>query len=74
MLANYHEEAESRTCLHVGDALNEATPIVFRTVDLDVVVILVGVSCTFPAPSRTTDIVGFGTGKDFRYYINPIPR
>ena len=62
-------------CLHVDNALKKGTPIVLRTVDSDVVIILIGVFHDgFPPPSRTTVIVDFGTGKNFRYYhINPIP-
>ena len=44
MSANDHKEQDSRICLHVDDALNEgATTVLVRTVDRDVVVILVGI-------------------------------
>jgi len=39
-----HEEADSRISLHVHDTLRKgATSILVRTVDMDMVVILVGV-------------------------------
>ena len=42
MSANNHEEADSKICLHVDDALNEwAITVLVRTVDIYVVVILV---------------------------------
>ena len=55
--------------------MNKGTPIVLRTIETGVVIILIGeFHDIFPAPSRTTVIVGFSTGKNFRYYpINPIP-
>ena len=73
-MTNDHEEVDSRMCLNVDNALNKGTPIVLRTVDTDVVITLIGVfHDLFPAPSRTTVIVGFGTGKNIRYYhINPM--
>ena len=44
MSANDHEEADSRICLHVDDALNEGQLLFSsKPVDKDVVVILVGI-------------------------------
>ena len=44
MSVNDHEEADSRICLHVDDALNEeAITVLVKTVDIDVVVTLVGI-------------------------------
>ena len=65
-----HEEADSRISLHVHDSLkNGATSIMARTVDTDVVVILVGV---FHCPvQQYPDLdlwVAFGAGRHFRYY------
>ena len=44
MSANDHEDADSKPCLHVDDALNEeATNVLVKIIDTDVVVILVGI-------------------------------
>ena len=75
MSANYHEEADSRICLHVDDALNErATTVLTRTVGTDVVVSLVGIFHDLAQLHPGMQLrVGFGTGKHFRYYhINSI--
>lgn len=63
-----HEEADTRMCIHVHDALQKgAHDILVRTVDT---VILVGQSMLYIPISIW---VGFGTGKHFRYYsINVI--
>ena len=73
--ANDHQETDNRICLRVDDALNEgATTIVVRTVDTDVVVILVGIFHDLAQPHPGMQSwVGFGTGKHFRYYrVNSI--
>lgn len=64
-----HEEADSRLCLHVHDAIkNGATTVLVRTVDTDVVVILVGVFPDIIMDYPDTQLwVGFGAGKHFRY-------
>ena len=70
-----HEEADSRICLHVHNDLKEgATTGLVRTVDSDVVVILVGIFHDlvqyYPGMQFWVD---FGTGKQFRYYhVNSI--
>ena len=63
--------------MHVYDTLRKgATSILARTVDTDVVVILVGVFYILLSISILTWIclwVGFGAGKHFRYYhINSV--
>ena len=66
---------DSRICLHVHHALTEgATTILVRTVDTDVVVILLGVYHDLEPHHPAMQLwVGFGTGKNFRYYhINSI--
>ena len=60
-----HEEADSRICVHVSDALHKgAHDVLIRTVDTDVVVIPVGsffhLKTTYPDMNLW---VGFGTGK-----------
>ena len=67
-----HEETDTRIALHLYDAVNQgATNILVRTVDTDVIVILVGLFFNIQSPVNTW--VGFGTGKKFRYYsINSI--
>lgn len=70
-----HEEADSRICVHVQNALqNGATTIFVRTVDTDVIVLLVGIYFHFLEAHQNVDIrVGFGTGKHFKCYsINNI--
>ena len=71
----YYEEADSRICIHVQDALQKgAHNILVSTVDTDVIVILVGAYFTFYDKFPDVNIyVGFGTGKYFKYYnINNI--
>lgn len=67
-----HEEADTRIPLHLYDAVQQgATNIVVRTVDTDIIVILVGLF--FDNFFSTNIWVAFGTGKYFRYYsINSI--
>ena len=75
MLSCDHEEADSRMCIHVKDALNKgAHKIYIRTVDTDVIVILVSVFFNLQDNYPDTQLwVGFGTGKSFKYYfINDI--
>lgn len=70
-----HEEADSRISLHVYDALRKgATSVLVRTVDTDVVVVLVGVYHRFVSWYPDLDLwVGFGAGRHFRYYhINSV--
>ncbi len=64
-----HEEADSRLCLHVHDALKGgATTVLVRTVDTDVVVILVGVFHDLVQDYPDMQLwVAFGTGKHFRH-------
>ena len=74
MLANRHEEADCRLCVHADDAVYEgATSVLVRTVDTDVVVILVGIFHDLAQHHQEMQLsVGFGTGH-FRYYhINKI--
>ena len=65
-----HEEADSRICVHVQDALKKgARDILVSTVDTDVVVILVSMYFHFSHVFPDVNIcVGFGTGKHFKYY------
>ena len=64
-----HEEADSRICLRVHNTLKEeATTVLVRTVDSDVVVILVGI---FPGLVQHYPGMQFDfdcAGKHFRYY------
>ena len=70
-----HEEADTRILLHVNDALQRgANKIIIRTVDTDVIIILIGqfhnIIDQYPNAALW---VAFGTGKYFRYYsINTI--
>ena len=59
-----HEEADSRICLHVHNILKEgATTVLVRTVDSDVVVILVGIFHDLVQHYPGMQLwVGFGTG------------
>jgi hypothetical protein len=70
-----HEEADTRMCIHVQDALEKgAKTILVRTVDTDVIVILVGILPQLLILHPGADIwVAFGMGKHFQYYnINTI--
>ena len=60
-----HEEADTRIAVHVLHALNKGYNRVFiRTVDTDVVVILIGLSPDFIAMHPSTSIwIGLGMGK-----------
>ncbi len=70
-----HEESDTRIILHVNDSLERGLrSIMIRTVDTDVVVILISqfhsVIDRFPEAKLW---VAFGTGKHLRYYsINAI--
>ena len=71
----HQEEADTRLCVHVLDALEKgARNILVTTVDTDVVVLLA--SMYFQLSNTFSDLqiwVGFGTGNHFRYYdINSI--
>ncbi len=65
-----HEEADSRTCLHVADALQKgARSVMVSTVDTDVVVILAGIFLDFVEKHPDVQLwVAFGKGKHFRFY------
>ena len=70
-----HEETDSRICQHVHNTLKEvATTVLVRTVDSDVVVILVGIFRDLVQHYRSMQFwIGFDTGKHFRYYqVNSI--
>ena len=70
-----HEEADSRITLHVYYTLRKhATSILVRTVDTDVVVILVEILYCFVHRYHDLDLwVGFGAWKHFRcYHINSV--
>ena len=70
-----HEEADTRLCLHLENSLQHgATKVYVRTVDTDVMVILVSIFFklreSFPSFEL---IVGFGMGKHFKHYsVNEI--
>jgi hypothetical protein len=75
MLLCDHEEADSRMCVHVQDALRKGMKtICVRTVDTDVIVILVGVFLQLKTLQPDIELwVAFGMGKHFTYYhINTI--
>ena len=70
-----HEEADTRVVVHILHALEHGErTVLVRTVDTDVVVILVGTFHNLAAVQPLLDIwVGFGTGKNYRFYnINAI--
>ena len=70
-----HEEADTRIIIHVQDSLQRGSnTIMVRTVDTDVVVLLVGHFYSLCDQHPSADIwVAFGTGKHFCYYhINTI--
>jgi hypothetical protein len=70
-----HEEADSRMLLHLQDALQQgARDCLIRTVDTDVLIILIGKFHHFRSMCPTANIwVAFGTGRAFSYiHINPI--
>ena len=65
-----HEEADTRIVLHVHDSLERGSrKIMIRTVDTDVIVILIGHFYSIVDHYPDADLwVAFGTGKHFRYY------
>ena len=70
-----HEEADTRIVVHILHALEQGMKIIqVRTVDTDVVTILVGAYFSLVKTQPDLDIwVAFGTGKSFRYYsINAV--
>ena len=72
-----HEEADTRLLVHVIDSLNAGcSTCLVRTVDTDVVVILIGKFHHLLTLNLSAKIwVAFGTGKNFAYLdINSISR
>ncbi|KAG0724638.1 hypothetical protein GWK47_040164 [Chionoecetes opilio] len=70
-----HEEADTRIVVHLKDALDKGcTTCLVRTVDTDVVVILIGKYHSLTSQHQMAAIwVAFGTGKNFMYLdINAI--
>ena len=66
-----YEEADSRMCIHVKDAVQKgAQKILVRTVDTDVVIIIAGVFFRRQTEFPELQIwIGFGTGKHFKHYF-----
>ena len=64
-----HEEADTGMLLHIQDALeNGATTCLVRTVDTDVIVIIVGKFHYLRDQHPAADVwIAFGTGRNFRY-------
>ena len=72
-----HEEADTRIVVHVIDSLEKGfNKILIRTVDTDVIVILMDLFYSLRENYQAADIwVAFGTGKSFRHYhINNLCR
>ena len=71
-----HEEADTRIVVHILHAIqdNEAKSVLVRTVDTDVLVILIGTFQHLRAIQPDLDLwVGFGTGRNFSFIsINTI--
>ena len=70
-----HEEADTRIVVHVRHALEHGLKkIEVRTIDTDVVVILVGIFFELTTMESPVDIwIAFGMGKNFRLYsVNAI--
>ena len=65
-----HEEADARIVVHVLHALQQGlTTVQVRTVDTDVVVVLIGVFHKLLLSQPKADIwVAFGVGKKYRHY------
>ena len=65
-----HEEADSRMVLHVIDSLQRSfNTVAIRTVDTDVIVILIGeFHAIHEAYPNASIWIAFGTGKNFCYY------
>ena len=70
-----HEEADTRLVVHITSALNNGCcSFLIRTVDTDVVVILIGKFFSFKRMDNNVDIwVAFGSGKNYSlWHINNI--
>ena len=71
-----HEEADTRIVVHILHAIqdNKAKSVLVRTVDTDVLVILIGKFQHLRVIQRNLDLwVGFGTGRNFSFIsINTI--
>ena len=70
-----HEEADTRMVIHILHALEQGLKkIQVRTVDIDVIVILIGALFELTITQPFADIwIAFGIGKDLRFYsINGI--
>ena len=75
MLPCNHEEADTRILIHLLDALEHDSPIyLVCTVDMDVVIILIGKFHALHTKYPAADIwVNFGIGKNYTYlHINAI--
>ncbi len=64
------EEADSRICVHIQDAIEKgARKVCIRTVDTDVIIITAGIFFELQDLYPNIDIwVAFGMGKNFQYY------
>lgn len=63
-----HEEADTRIVVHLVHALGTSDTALVRTVDTDVVVILVGKFADMLEVNSAADVwVAFGMGRNFRY-------
>ena len=70
-----HEEADTRIMVHIRHALEQgAETVLVRTVDTDVVVILIGLFFDLVTIRPSSDFwIAFGMGKSYRlYHINNI--
>ena len=70
-----HEEADARIMVHIQHALEHgAETVLVRTVDTDVVVIIVGLFFDLVTIQPSCDFwIAFGMGKNYRlYHINSI--
>ena len=75
MSACNHEEADTRICVHVGDALRKGDKhILIQTVDTDVVIILIGLFHNLQQTYEGIHLyVAFGAGKNYKEFsINHI--
>ena len=65
-----HEEADTRIIIRVQDSLQRGTnTIMIRTVDTDIIVLLIGHFYALLEQNPNADIwVAFGTGNHFCYY------
>lgn len=66
------EEADSRICVHIQDAIEKgARKVCIRTVDTDVMIITAGIFFELQDLYPNVDIwVAFGMGKNFQYYTS----